>query len=49
MLLSEGYYGWAELSSGKIVYIHPPPVSAEEAGKALKKIFEKLQEWNNLK
>jgi len=45
---SHGYYGWITLSSGKIVYISPPKVSAEETSKAFKLLMKRLNgTYNN--
>lgn len=46
LLLSQGYYGWAELSSGKTVYISPPRTSGEEIGESFKKIFSRTKNEN---
>ncbi len=43
ILLSQGHYGWAKLSSGKTVYISPPQVSGKEVGAAFKKVFDNMQ------
>ena len=47
VLLSCSYYGWVTLSSGKIVYIHPPKHSAKEIGDAFKNLFNKIQQKDN--
>ena len=41
-LYSIGEYGWQKLSSGNVVYVSPPLVSAEECGRALKSILSKI-------
>lgn len=42
-LYSIGEYGWQRLSSGNVVYVSPPLVSAEECGRALKSMLDKLK------
>ncbi len=44
MLLFQAQYDWADLLSGKRVYVGPPPSSAEEVEKAFKKIIERIKE-----
>lgn len=43
-LISIGYEGWIELSSGKTVYISQPRSSAEEVGTALRNFSKRLSE-----
>ena len=42
-LLSQGYHGWAELPSGKKIYIQQPLPSGEEVGLALRKVYKRMQ------
>jgi hypothetical protein len=45
-IISIGFQGWIELSSGKTVYISQPRSSAKEVGLALKNFSNRLSELN---
>ncbi len=48
-LISTGYEGWIELSSGKTVYISQPRKSAKEVGTALRNFSNRLSNMDIFK